>query len=67
MVPNVRFELDDGPLTNGPLSQGPFELDDGPFSYGSMKWWEVHLDRPLHCIEIDLSPPPMTDSASESE
>ena len=44
MVPNVRFELDDGP---------PSDLDFGA-SYGSMEWWEVHLDRRLHCIEVDL-------------
>ena len=57
MVPNVRFELDDGPLSDLDFSE----------SYGSMEWWEVHLDRPLHCIEVDLIPPPMTDSSSESE
>lgn len=48
MVPNVRFELDDGP---------PSDLDFGA-SYGSMEWWEVHLDRRLHCIEVDLRPVP---------
>ena len=57
MVPNVRFELDDGPLSDLDFSE----------SYGSMEWWEVHLDRPLHCIEVDLTPPPMTHSSSESE
>ena len=48
MVPNVRFELDDGL---------PSDLDFSE-NYGSMEWWEVHLDRRLHCIEVDLRPFP---------
>ena len=43
-VPNAQFELDDGPES---------DLDG---IYDSAEWWEVHLDRRIHCILVDLRP-----------
>ena len=46
MIPNAYFELDNRPHRD-------MDMDD---NYATVEWWEVHLDRYIHCITIDLLP-----------